>query len=58
MWGDLIWHSTTLEVEVFMDLMLQDLQSDTGQELEDMEEVTLVAVSSGGELHRELCGEG
>ena len=40
-----------------MDLVVQDLQSDTGQELEDMEEVSLIAVSSGGELYWERSGE-
>ena len=46
-----------MEVQALQDVLLQDWQSDTGQKFEDVEEVFLVAVASGGELHWELCGE-
>lgn len=57
MWDNLKWHSAAMKLEALIDVVLEDRQSDARQEFEDMKEVSLGAVASGGKLNRELCGE-
>jgi len=57
MWSNLEWHATKAEVCMDIEVLFQDWLINTWQKFEDMEEVSLVAVASVGELHWKLGGE-
>jgi hypothetical protein len=56
-WSYLVRQVPQSKVDMAMKVLLQNWKGDTRQEFEDMEEFSLGAVASVGELHWKLCGE-